>query len=69
MTNWEKNRTSPHFSHITKIIEFLGYAPDCIHNAETKGQENTSARGLLGLSQKMSKQPMRATTQLSTLGA
>jgi transcriptional regulator with XRE-family HTH domain len=48
--NWEKNRTSPPFRYIPKIVKFLGYSPFNFQT-ETLGERIIILRKLLGLSQ------------------
>jgi len=49
--NWENNRSSSSLCYIPKIVEFLGYVPDCI-KANTLGKRITTLRKLLGITQK-----------------
>jgi len=49
--NWENNWSSPSLYYIPKIIEFLGYVPDCI-KAKTLGEKIVTSRRLLGITQK-----------------
>ena len=51
VTNWEKNRAEPELRFIPRIINFLGYEPECI-KPETLGQRINRYRYLLGISQK-----------------
>jgi transcriptional regulator with XRE-family HTH domain len=49
--NWEKNRSSPAFRFVPRIIEFLGYVPDDT-KPESFGQRIVAFRRLRGLTQK-----------------
>jgi transcriptional regulator with XRE-family HTH domain len=50
ITNWEKNRSNPTLRPISKIIEFLGYAPK-VEIAQTLGRRIVQCRKLRGINQ------------------
>ena len=49
--NWENDWSSPSLHYIPKIIEFLGYIPDCI-KPKNLGKKIVIYRKLLGITQK-----------------
>jgi len=49
--NWENNWSSPSLYYIPKIINFLGYIPDCI-KPKTLGEKIVIYRQLHGITQK-----------------